>query len=192
MNMNYKSNDEKNGYGSNKATKIESFGVNLAASTDSFEIVDENVGSKLLPTSEGNRFGSNLAASSDLDLQIGHLEGIVPEYPTDLDIDDVDIDLDDDIKDIVPEIVPSFDFFGKDLLPDDTTKPSDDALIDFSKIKTESKSENANKFDDIKNIFDQIDQLSSDDEDEEEEKFEVHDLSKSAHLEGICQSFEEI
>ena len=37
----------------------------------------------------------------------------------------------------------------------------------------------------MKNIFDQIDQLSSDDEDEEEEKFEVHDLSKSAHIEGI-------
>lgn len=66
-------------------------------------------------------------------------------------------------------------------------------MIDFSKIKHESKSENAKDFDEIKNIFDQIDQLSSsEDGDEEEEKFEVHDLSKSAHLEGIQQSFEEI
>jgi hypothetical protein len=160
--------------------KSPSFGGNLAESTESFEnfeIVDENLEIKLSATSESVSFGSNLAATSDLDLQIGHLEGIVQESPTDLDIDDVDIDLDDDIKDIVPEHIPSFDFFGKDLLPDDTKKPSGDALIDFSKIKTECKSENAKEFDDIKNIFDQIDQLSSEDEDEEEEKFEVHDLS---------------
>ena len=132
---------------------------------------------------ESISFGSNLAAKSNLDLQIGHLEEIKPEAPVDLDIDDVDIDLDDDKKEVVPEQVPAFDFFGKDLMPDDTTKPSDDNLVDFSKIKREAKSENTKELDDIKNIFDQIDQLSSDEE--EEEKFEVHDLSKSAHLEGI-------
>ena len=137
MNMNYKSNNEENGYGSKKAEKSESFAVNLAASIESFEnfeIVDEITESKQSVDSESASFASNLAAKSDLDLQIGHLEGIAPDSqsPTDLDIDDVDIDLDDDIKDIVPEIVPSFDFFGKDLLPDNNTNATKNALIDFS------------------------------------------------------------
>jgi hypothetical protein len=131
MNINYKSNE--NGYGSNKAVKSENrFGVNLASSNESlenFEIVDENLGIKSLGTIESDSSPIKIEAASDLDLQIGHLEEIVPETPTDLDIDDVDIDLDDDIKDIVPEIVPSFDFFAKELLPEDTT--TDEALIDF-------------------------------------------------------------
>ena len=35
-----------------------------------------------------------------------------------IDIDDVDIDLDDEKKESQPEPLPTFDFFGKDLMPD--------------------------------------------------------------------------
>jgi hypothetical protein len=72
-------------------------------------------------------------------LQIGHLEEIAPLAPVDLDIDDVDIDLDDEKKEIVPQPLPAFDFFGKDLMPEEPQK--DDGLLEFSKIKSESKSE---------------------------------------------------
>jgi Asp-tRNA(Asn)/Glu-tRNA(Gln) amidotransferase C subunit len=89
------------------------------------------------------------------------LEEIVPEAPQDLDIDDVDIDLDDERKEVLPEPVPSFDFFGQELLPESPEK--EDELIEFSKITKESKSV-SKEFDDIKNIFDQIDELSSDEE----------------------------
>lgn len=142
--------------------------------------MDDGLNQNYKSNDESVSFSSNLAAKSNLDLQIGHLEGIVPLAPTDLDIDDVDIDLDDEKRE-EGQKVSAFDFFAKDLIPDE---PKEESLVDFSKIAMESKSENR-ELDDMKNIFDQIDQIEQLSSDGEDEKFEVHDLSKSQHFDGI-------
>ena len=82
----------------------------------------------------------------------------------DLDIDDVAIDLEDGEeedkrpkKEVPP---PAFDFFAKALMADDQeqkieAKDDDEALIVFDKLQKEVPP--PQNFDDIKNIFDQID-----------------------------------
>lgn len=164
-----------------RSASNENFGLPpMSTFDDNKDLQDEEqINQNYKSNEQSITFASNLAAASnDLELRIGHLGEI--QAPPDLDIEDVDIDLDDDQKDEVQETVPSFDFFGKDLMPEEPST-KDDGLIDFGKIK--SKSEENKELDDIKNIFDQIEQLSSDDELEVD--FEVHDLSKSHHIEGI-------
>ena len=138
-----------------RSTSNENFGLPpLSSFDDNRDMMDDGLNQNYKSNDESISFGSNLAtASMNLDLQIGHLEEIAAEAPVDLDIDDVDIDLDDEKKETVPDTVPAFDFFGKDLMPEEPVK--DDGMIEFSKIKMESKSE-TKEFEDIKNIFDQI------------------------------------
>ena len=141
-----------------RSTSNENFGLPpLSSFDDNKDMMDDGLNQNYKSNDdyksndENGSFGSNLAAASNLDLQIGHLEEIAPLAPVDLDIDDVDIDLDDEKKENQPEPLPAFDFFGKDLMPD--AAPQSESLVDFSKIKAESKSENK-EFEEMKNIFD--------------------------------------